>query len=566
MKLVLIMLTFFLHISLYAYDEETEVHVILESGPKTLKCLAKTLAHKEQHIFCQEGEDMLMITQHQQQMSAIYQNKDGFKKAQILRIDNKVTAYQSVEDKNFSYHQDDQKAFNELNTLEAELGNHKNYPFNEEESEVLKLKKEFHKRLSSFKSQIKNTFDTHRDLELEISSGQKIQCYRGAPESCLLYHCDPVTIEGKTYQVQFNNTTLETSLKSPTLLLANQEELGPSLEVKQVKINDRSFFSSETPRPSPFAELGKSSFFNGSNFKSYTERLPKPFSGEIPELKGKEQSYALLDDSYSKRMREFDLKECNDEKIKNLESLIQDQYLKLQEQITQKKLIELVRFADGKIQRELILESDIKPNMCHIGGDVWAQDKGSEKTLKESLKGNISKTKKIPFEELEKIFEFAKNQKDIPWAHYQDGCFARAHTLSEKLSQEMGLETEKIWAFGHLSPEIDPEIVWSYHVATRVDVERNGKVEPYVLDPSVSDKPLKENEWLEKINPKKLHTTKTSWPAPTETGLVKQIAVSYSPWEVYFYKEDELNHDKKKENSKRAQQENERYQKALDAK
>jgi uncharacterized Zn-binding protein involved in type VI secretion len=110
------------------------------------------------------------------------------------------------------------------------------------------------------------------------------------------------------------------------------------------------------------------------------------------------------------------------------------------------------------------------------------------------------------------MHQFMAQQEDIPFAHAQDGCYARAHEMARILEQNFNVEVQKKFVYGNLLPEagkvtyLDPvtgiakvgsPINWNYHVAPMVKgVDGAGKAVNYVIDPSISPKTvLKEGEW-----------------------------------------------------------------------
>jgi hypothetical protein len=98
---------------------------------------------------------------------------------------------------------------------------------------------------------------------------------------------------------------------------------------------------------------------------------------------------------------------------------------------------------------------------------------------------------------------------DIPFDYPVDCCYARARVMCDMMEKK-GFASEKLWSEGDLTahksngapvtfPDRDgnPSAVrWHYHVAPIVNVTQpDGGVEKRILDPSLSDKPLKVDEW-----------------------------------------------------------------------
>lgn len=124
--------------------------------------------------------------------------------------------------------------------------------------------------------------------------------------------------------------------------------------------------------------------------------------------------------------------------------------------------------------------------------------------LQEALraKGATSLRGAVPLAEAERLFQGAASA-DIPWSFVADGCFFRAHTVA-KMLEDQGVMSEKLWAItkgGDLIIDKDKSrngySVVVNHVATCVHVERpDGTRARMVIDPSVADRLLTEDEWL----------------------------------------------------------------------
>lgn len=108
--------------------------------------------------------------------------------------------------------------------------------------------------------------------------------------------------------------------------------------------------------------------------------------------------------------------------------------------------------------------------------------------------------------------------KDIPFDYPVDCCFSRAHEMCRML-ERTGIKSGKKWLYNRDFPsgsDLAPKdksgnpvkfydvrtgtrepVTWRYHVAPTVEVRKpDGTVEKQVLDPSLSDRPLTEDEWL----------------------------------------------------------------------
>ncbi len=108
--------------------------------------------------------------------------------------------------------------------------------------------------------------------------------------------------------------------------------------------------------------------------------------------------------------------------------------------------------------------------------------------------------------ELRSEFKKLSERQDIPYQYIIDGCYSRAHLMCEEMTKD-GLNNAKI--FVSIKNENQPEQAlvtknsvmeasWNWHVAPLVLAkdDQNSKPEPYVMDPSMSDHPMKPEEWI----------------------------------------------------------------------
>lgn len=105
--------------------------------------------------------------------------------------------------------------------------------------------------------------------------------------------------------------------------------------------------------------------------------------------------------------------------------------------------------------------------------------------------------------------EFSKLAVDpeIPFEYIVNGCFARAHLMCDTLHKDQ-INSAKIFCMID-NPDTDAlhahnkymDATWHhFHVAPLVYAQdENRKVVPFVVDPSMSDHPLKPQEWVRKM-------------------------------------------------------------------
>jgi hypothetical protein len=102
--------------------------------------------------------------------------------------------------------------------------------------------------------------------------------------------------------------------------------------------------------------------------------------------------------------------------------------------------------------------------------------------------------------------------------------------------ESMGIPTEKVWIKGDLSvPGTD--IRWNFHVAPVVTVldPVDNKPKKYVIDPSLLDKAVPLDDWVNTMRPNvKGPVVKTTYPFPYNAAIMERTAVALSSSEPYL--------------------------------
>lgn len=116
-------------------------------------------------------------------------------------------------------------------------------------------------------------------------------------------------------------------------------------------------------------------------------------------------------------------------------------------------------------------------------------------------------------QEAEKLFSEFGSMKGLAKDYPLDGCYARA-LKQAKLAESKGIIVGKIFILGVLRPQgkaprVNPlslvkghkyDMFWGWHVAPVILVEnKQGKVEPMVMDPLVADRPLSVPEMKKRL-------------------------------------------------------------------
>ncbi len=116
------------------------------------------------------------------------------------------------------------------------------------------------------------------------------------------------------------------------------------------------------------------------------------------------------------------------------------------------------------------------------------------------------------FDELKKAeFSFGGKKANIPFCYVDAGCYIRAHKMSKLLTKK-GYKVEKAFAVaksgflraysiytGDVALGKEPVQTWEYHVAPVINVQTGQGVKQYVIDPSLFDKPVHIDEWVERM-------------------------------------------------------------------
>lgn len=108
------------------------------------------------------------------------------------------------------------------------------------------------------------------------------------------------------------------------------------------------------------------------------------------------------------------------------------------------------------------------------------------------FKNDKIKISSVSPQTLNDIFQYLKSLDHIPFGYAKDGCYARAHEMAMIL-EEKGIKSGKVFLEGDLKVKKGKEdIKWWYHVAPII----MSQDEVYVLDPSIFNKPVKLQTWI----------------------------------------------------------------------
>jgi uncharacterized Zn-binding protein involved in type VI secretion len=146
-----------------------------------------------------------------------------------------------------------------------------------------------------------------------------------------------------------------------------------------------------------------------------------------------------------------------------------------------------------------------------IGGDITQLGGSLDPAMLAAMAEAFGNGGPLTPEQAQALFNIMASQPDIAFAYPIDGCYARAHIMSERMKQ-MGVNpTGKVWSFApdpasplHAKTANDPNgyVEWGYHVAPTVSVkDANGNVSDKVIDPSLFNRPVSPQEWADAQRP-----------------------------------------------------------------
>ncbi len=164
--------------------------------------------------------------------------------------------------------------------------------------------------------------------------------------------------------------------------------------------------------------------------------------------------------------------------------------------------------------------------------------------------------------QLESEFTKLASDQSIPFEYIYDGCYGRAHLMCDQMSKD-NINNAKMFVMvedpSNKANRLEAsnkymEAKWWYHVAPVVFAldEQSHKVEPFIMDPSMSKHPMKPQEWIHAMwdehDPIKIDITRNPQFGPAETDEInatfeesiqpsKEILAEYSK-ELAQIKED----------------------------
>ncbi|EQC45377.1 protein-glutamine glutaminase family protein [Bacteriovorax sp. Seq25_V] len=208
--------------------------------------------------------------------------------------------------------------------------------------------------------------------------------------------------------------------------------------------------------------------------------------------------------------------------FKNLKEKIDEDYKNSQ-------MIELVDFIDGSVDSILVNELALPDIVCTHNGAYYNPDAFKQIASKQSQQLSV-----VTLEKAKELFKKARQRDDIAWGYTEDGCYARAHLMTE-MFKDAGVKADKVWARGRLTIPNGYGATWSYHVAPILHVlQDDGSVKKMVIDPSISNEPTSVDEWLKTMKVSNKDVAINDYPSPMNAKSFGKVSVSFSNDEPYW--------------------------------
>ena len=198
----------------------------------------------------------------------------------------------------------------------------------------------------------------------------------------------------------------------------------------------------------------------------------------------------------------------------------------IKDQVSRSDLVQVVELVDKGLQSFLVSPKRLPCETINLS-NVKVEKEAVDSFKKYQPDG--PKTV-ITLKKAKKLFREQQNRADINWDYIEDGCDVRAHLMTRDF-KDKGITSDKVWVNGNLSyrDSDGKKTQWNFHVAPIVYVKNwRGKIEKYVIDPSVSDRPLKVNEWLDTFNPTKKKVHETHYPLVTTSARFERFTIAFS--------------------------------------
>ncbi len=384
--------------------------------------------------------------------------------------------------------------------------------------------------------QIKNAFSS-KNYSLELEDGQTIHCERGNTKPlsaeqkqmqeisgykvlCGSFKCDQVTVNGKKYDSTLLYESMPGSFATGSIYLTDKDGAGPKISIKKIS-------SDLSPTPlvdnTYLLQNGNSTYY-GSYMKSM---IPASISNQEER-----QKIASFKDPTTTMLLNYHKMLCEDNEA--LDKIFAARN-KAVSRLAELELAEFIQvLANGSLVGSYI-DPTLAPELGCLYQGVYlnAEAEKNLARLKKNIHPDRQVDQTISLDRATELFNKAAAMKDIAWKYKPDGCYARAHLMARRFEAE-GVRVDKVWIKGDLYVPGTP-INWNFHVAPIVYVEKNGKVEKMVIDPSLFDKPVTVAEWDQKMSKKTIKgSVVTAFPFPENSAFMERSTLSFSSSDPYL--------------------------------
>ncbi|QDK43130.1 hypothetical protein DOM21_17050 [Bacteriovorax stolpii] len=376
-----------------------------------------------------------------------------------------------------------------------------------------------------------------KSYKVQLFNGQEISCERGETREltnqerdyqrqmsyqikCGSFKCDPVTIDGKTYQATMLYDSAPNSMIQGTIhLLDEKDGIGPTATIKKITSPN-----SKTPLVDVPYDYKKLPMY-GDYIKASVPQSLGQDRDKVVTYKDPNFEQAIV---YYKNV-------CKDNKALN--DLV-DGKKKVLKKLGDLELAEFIQVIGNGNLVGTFVDPKKAPELGCIYQGVFLNAEAAKnlERIKKNIHPDRSVEQTITMERASELFKKAQKMDDIAWKYKPDGCYARAHLMARRFEEE-GVRVDKVWIKGDLYvPGTEPLIQWNFHVAPIVYVKNaKGETQKMVIDPSLFDKPVTVEEWDNKMSKNTARgSVVTAFPFPENAAMMERSALSFSSSDPYL--------------------------------
>lgn len=376
-----------------------------------------------------------------------------------------------------------------------------------------------------------------KSYKVQLFDGQEVSCERGQTREltnqerdyqqqmifqikCGSFKCDPVTVDGKTYQATMLYDSSPNSMIPGSIhLLDEKDGIGPSVSIKKISSKQ-----SQTPLldvPYDYKKLPMSADY---------------MKAAVPQSLGQDrQKVVAYKDPNFEQAIVYYKNVCKDNDALN--GLVEGKK-KVLKKLGDLELAEFIQVVGNGNLVGTFIDPKKAPELGCIYQGVFLNAEAAKNL--DRIKKNIHPDKHvdqtITMERASELFKKAQKMDDIAWKYKPDGCYARAHLMARRFEAE-GVRVDKVWIKGDLYvPGTEPLIQWNFHVAPIVYVKNaKGETQKMVIDPSLFDKPVTVEEWDNKMSKNTARgSVVTAFPFPENAAQMERSALSFSSSDPYL--------------------------------